>query len=384
MRKIAHKALFIALAIAASSCAANAESKLDEIISSVKKEVAPDTRTTIWEISSEKKGSEYIITGKVDREQSKTELIKALDESGVKYSAEITILPTGDKQWGIIDSSIASLRGDGKHSAELVTQALAGTPVKILEEKGSWLRIQTPDNYISYSPASSVTELTEEELAAWKKSKRYIVTANSTIITEEAKENSEVVSQVYLGTILEEVPTTFAIKYIKVKFIDNREGYIKKSDVEEFASWSEQKYNPELINRTAHSMIGVPYLWGGFSTYANDCSGFAKLCYSANGIILQRDASQQALTGNIIDASNWAKAEFGDLYFFGGTRVTHVAIHLQDGEYIHSNGSGQLKVNSVDPESDIYTESKLLTISRIKDSIGTTGITTFKEHPWYF
>lgn len=384
MRKGTFKTLLATLVIATFSLSATATEKVEQIISSVKKEVAPDTRTTIWEIKPEKNGSEYIITGKVDKAQSKTALINALDKSGIKYTEKVTILPTREKQWGVVNSAIASLRGDGKHSAELVTQALTGTPVRILEEKGSWLRIQTPDNYISYSPASSITEMTEAELNEWKKSKRYIVTVNNTIITEKDDSNSPVVSQVFLGAILKESAKPNK-EYVKVEFVDGRKGYIKTSDIQEFQEWANQSYNPELIEKTARSMIGVPYLWGGFSTFANDCSGFAKLCYAANGIILQRDASQQALTGKIIKAEDWKSAIFGDLFFFGGTRVTHVAIHLNNGDYIHSNGSGKLSINnSVNPESDIYTESNILTISRINGSQETKGITTFKQHPWYF
>ena len=37
----------------------------------------------------------------------------------------------------------------------------------------------------------------------------------------------------------------------------------------------------------------------------------------ANGIILQRDASQQALTGKIIKAEDWKEAQLGDLLFWG-------------------------------------------------------------------
>ena len=129
-------------------------------------------------------------------------------------------------------------------------------------------------------------------------------------------------------------------------------------------------------------MMGSGYLWGGTSTKVTDCSGLVKVCYLANGIIVQRDASQQALTGQKI--AHWHDARLGDLLFFGNSktgRVTHVGIYLRDGRYIHC--SGQVKVNSLDPASPDYLYSPL-SISRIDGQIGTRGITTVKRHPWYF
>ena len=47
-------------------------------------------------------------------------------------------------------------------------------------------------------------------------------------------------------------------------------------------------------------MTGVPYLWGGNSSKANDCSGFTQTVFKTLGIQLPRDARQQALLEKII------------------------------------------------------------------------------------
>ena len=129
-------------------------------------------------------------------------------------------------------------------------------------------------------------------------------------------------------------------------------------------------------------MLGSGYLWGGTSTKVTDCSGLMKIAYLANGIILSRDASQQALTGEKI--ADWHKAELGDLLFFGNSktgRVTHVGMYLRDGLYIHC--SGQVKINSLEEKSPLYLYSPL-SISRIKTKIGTTGIIPVRDHSWFF
>ena len=131
--------------------------------------------------------------------------------------------------------------------------------------------------------------------------------------------------------------------------------------------------------------MGSGYLWGGTSTKVTDCSGLTKISYFSNAIILQRDASQQALTGLKIDTSKgWNKLQTGDLLFFGNAktgRVTHVGLYLRDGNYIHC--SGRVKINSLDPANATYLYSPL-SASRIAGRVGSRGITAVKDHPWYF
>ena len=130
--------------------------------------------------------------------------------------------------------------------------------------------------------------------------------------------------------------------------------------------------------------MGFPYLWGGASTKAVDCSGFTKLVYYTQGIILARDASQQARYGHPVDISRLENLAKGDLLFFGNSaeRPSHVGIHLGNGDFIHS--SGRVHISSIipgDPKND--PERNFVAARRIVNSLDMEGITRVAKHPWY-
>lgn len=361
---------------------ANAQQNVNELLGTIKKELAPDSRTAICELKAEERDGKWLIKGKVDNNILKHDVINALNAAQVTFTDSISVLEyTQEHPWALVKLSIASLRTAGKHAAEMATQAIMGTPVKILEYDGDWVRVQTPDQYIAYIPGNSLHKISQTEFDTWRKAPRYIVTVYQSQLVE-APESENTVSDLVLGNILECKGEDG--EWMKLATPDGREGYVKKSEVKELGIWAEQIFNPELIKKVAFRMMGSGYLWGGTSTKITDCSGLVKVSYFANGIILQRDASQQALTGEIIPAENWKEAQLGDLLFFGSKsgRVTHVAIYLKDGEYIHC--SGRVKLNSVDPEAESYLTTPFLSISRINGMIGTKGITTVKNHIWYF
>ena len=374
------KLIFLLIAIA---CIMPAQARcLKQVVDSLKKEYAPDGRTAVWQIDCEEHYQAWTLKGVVDNAKNKALILDEAKHLGINVVDSIAVLENSlEKPWAIVKLAIASLRTDGRHAAEMATQAIMGMPVKVLEKKGDWYRVQTPDNYISYCPGNSLQLVGEREMKAWRSAKRYIVTAyQSQMVAKPGSD--ETVSDLVLGNILEYKGKSG--KWIKLSTPDGREGYVAQSDVKEFAQWAQQKPDMKLVEKTARRMMGAGYLWGGTSTKVTDCSGLAKVSYFANAIILQRDASQQALTGKKIAADDWKQARQGDLVFFGSKsgRVTHVGIYLRGGQYIHC--SGRVKINSVDPKASDYLTTPFLSISRIDGEVGTAGIVAVKDHEWYF
>lgn len=381
MKKITKTLLVIASVLL--TCQAWAATP-NEIITNLKQRIAPDKRTAVWDVKVVSQKGVVTVAGTVGTTEQKDAISAELEKNGIKnYNNNVIVLENSvpeTKQWALVKLGIASLRCNGEHAAEMATQAIMGTPVKVLKYDGDgWCRVVTPDDYISYVPANSLIFRSSKQMAEWRAAKRYIVTTYCTRLVTEPM-GDETISDLTMGCILEYKGEKNG--WVCLATPDGRKGYVEPESVKDLDEWKLQSFDASLIEKTARRMMGSGYLWGGTTTKVTDCSGLSKISYFSNGIILQRDASQQALTGKKIN--DWHNAKLGDLLFFGNSktgRVTHVGIYLRDGKYIHC--SGQVKINSLDPKDPTYLYSAL-SISRIDGMIGTKGITTVTQHKWYF
>ncbi len=383
--------LLLTLSIVLISCNVTHRKKANKIITEFQQEKAIDKRETIFTVETIFKNGQLILTGETDNSELKNELLSSL--KNLKVADQITVLPdstVGENTFGLINLSVANLRSAPQHSAELATQALLGTPVKILKINNGWYLIQTPDKYISWVNYAGVEPISEKQFADWKQSKKVIFTADNGSVYETDKFLNPV-SDITLGNILEETGRNY--KAIKVRFPDGRTGFTSQKNWTDFEYFKNTiTIDTTQLKKMAEQFMGRPYLWGGTSARAMDCSGFVKILYFMNGIILARDASQQIRYGELVETeSGYDNLLTGDLLFFGEKatakskeKITHVALSLGGTEYI--NEAGRMIRNSFNPESKIYSEYRKNSFAGARRVIGseeTDGIQQIKNHPWY-
>jgi hypothetical protein len=263
-----------------------------------------------------------------------------------------------------------------------------GTPVRILKNSDGWLLIQTPDLYIGWVDNDAINDMTDGEYLSWKASPRIFYMGKTGDILANP-EPGKVISDIVAGCILREGRQENG--FSEVILPDGRRGFINKNEAIPLGQIIPGKLlTPENLVRTAESFMGIPYLWGGTSSKGFDCSGFVKTIYYLNGIILQRDASQQFGHGIRIRRSYYPDSlKAGDLLFFGSSgqgrpHATHVAMYIGNTDFIHA--SGRVKINSLDStrsEFSRFRRNSFLGIRRITGAPFDKGIVPITESNWY-
>jgi cell wall-associated NlpC family hydrolase len=79
----------------------------------------------------------------------------------------------------------------------------------------------------------------------------------------------------------------------------------------------------------AQRLLDVVYIWGGVSAYGIDCSGLVHLAWRRLGVLLPRDADDQAAATTPVPLGTERP---GDLYFFArpGRKIHHIGIVTAD------------------------------------------------------
>ena len=96
----------------------------------------------------------------------------------------------------------------------------------------------------------------------------------------------------------------------------------------------------EDLVRSARRYLGVPYVLGGETPEAFDCSGYVRWVFAEYGITFPRTAKEQAAFGQ---APPWEDNTLlpGDLlFFYGGQGAQHIAIYVGRDSIIHASSSG--------------------------------------------
>ncbi|NLA15747.1 MAG: C40 family peptidase [Bacteroidales bacterium] len=370
--------------------------KLSVISENMRKGLAPDRREKVYEVRFEKqKGTQtFIAKGVTTESEIGVALVAAAASVGIELEDSLTVLPApslGEKIYGITAQSVINLRYEPRYGSESATQTLMGTPLQILEKRNGWSRVRTPEGYLAWVTSSSVIEMDKEAFEKWAAAEKVIINTHYTLFREEPLPGAPVVSDGIWGNIV--TLEGYTPQYYKIRLPNGKQAYVLRYHAESFQKWA-LSANPmaEDIIATALQCKGFPYLWAGTSVKAMDCSGLVKTVFYINGLVLLRDASQQARMGELLDITDgWKNLQMGDLLFFGhkatadkGESITHVGIYIGDGRFIHAAGS--VRVNSLDPQSDIYYEgsTRWIKASRILNHIDDgTYVVSVREHPWY-
>lgn len=366
--KFSFKSISIAfLVFLIVACNPSQKQVVEQKIQNTADHFAPDSRVAMFDILAETDNGGWILRGETDLSKAKAALLDTLSNLGVSVIDSIKVLPASELNGdtlGIVNNSVANIRSEPSHPAQLVTQATLGMPLKVLKKDGGWYLVQTPDDYLGWIDSGGFEAMTAKEFEVWKTAPKMIYLDVYGFAYEDPSVDSPQTSDLVSGSILELNGTEG--DYYHVSYPDGRTGYVSHSEARSFDDWKASvEVTQDRLIQTARTMKGAPYLWGGTSSKGMDCSGFTKTIYFMSGWIIPRDASQQVRAGRPVNTSDgFDNLQPGDLLFFGrpatdstSQRVVHVGMWIGNNEFIHS--SGRVRISSVDPAAENYDEYNL-------------------------
>lgn len=352
------------------------ENEASEYIAEVREDHAPDKRVALFDVESIEKEGNYVLRGQSNLPEAVNQLKERLRKADIEFTDSIRMLPAReleDKIHAVVKNSVANIRSNPGHSAELATQATLGTPLKVFDKNDNWYLVQTPDGYLSWVDSGGISLMNDRELQEWKTSEKVIFLEPFGHAYEQANTGAQTISDVVAGNIFEVKGQQNG--FYEVKYPDGRIAYLEETKARPYRDWlNSLDQTKESFVETSKKLMGLPYLWGGTSSKGVDCSGYTKTVFFLNGMVIPRDASQQIHTGIVVDSTrNFKNLQQGDLLFFGKPatetskeRVIHVGMWIGDNKFIHSMGDVHISnMDSTAADFDEYNYNRYLRTKRL-------------------
>lgn len=273
--------------------------------------------------------------------------------------------PVQIQEW--LDSMTVDEFRDLTDSSRTQTQALYGSRVIILETQGDWYKIAVPYQppsasepqigYQGWVPSSQIS-VDDDYYGALQQTQQFVqVTKPKTTTIYQDPQLSESIMDISFNTRL---PLLAQLSNATQVAVPGGIAYLSKADVSTYKHVSDiPRPTAQDVVETGKLFTGLPYLWGGASGFAFDCSGFTSTMYASHGIVIPRDSGPQAQSelGTKVETPD---LKAGDLLFYARNltnprTIFHVAMYAGDGKMLEAYKAGvTLRLTPVRLEEDYW------------------------------
>ncbi len=265
-----------------------------------------------------------------------------------KSSTQIVVVP------------VTNIYSHPSDESDVVSQAIYGSNVTLLTARGEWCRIQTADRYKGWVPSrhlrlvqsgagyATTGVIVQVESLFANLYREPDVTRHKPVLTipfetrlevipdEKDKKDNQEENRKKAATPAKEIKPA-PEGWLQVRLPGKTAAWIQSADV---IPDPKPLSIPESIE-LAKRFLGLPYLWGGTSSFGFDCSGFTQMLLRLRGVSMPRDADKQAAWTGVIPVDR-KDLQPGDLLFFGSSarNVTHTGMYIGDGQFIQATTAG--------------------------------------------
>ncbi|HZT29320.1 MAG TPA: NlpC/P60 family protein [Bryobacteraceae bacterium] len=235
----------------------------------------------------------------------------------------------------VVVRPVANMYSRPTRDADVVSQAIYGAGVDRLEEESGWTKIRTADQYTGWMPVEDLRPLRSGERPYAASGKvAQVDSLFAHLYREPDVTRHEPLLTVPFETRLEVVAEpSDQPRWLQVRLPDDRPAWVQRGDV----LTDPRPLSLEEMLALSKRFLGLPYTWGGASSFGFDCSGFTQMLYRRHGVLLPRDAGPQAAWEGVqpVDRGHLRP---GDLLFFGSSaaHITHTGLYLGGGQFINA------------------------------------------------
>ncbi|MFH0980464.1 MAG: NlpC/P60 family protein [Planctomycetota bacterium] len=275
-------------------------------------------------------------------------VMEALGDVGIEHVRdEMRVLPDaerlGDRRFGACQHSLALTFAEPGEQGKEQTQLLFGEPVFLLDREGGDYLLHSGDGYWGWVRQDAIHAMTDEEFQQYS-----------------AHTQAVVLDDIDLGSVRIFRGARVAVDgenvggRLTLVWPDGRRSPLPASKLR--SESAVQKEAAEARVRAALDLRSTPYLFGGRSPLGLDCSGLVSSACARTGLVLARDAWQQAFAGSLV-ATRWHRKGLraGDLVFFidASGKIHHTGVAVSPTHLVHASPPC-VQISSLRPGDRLY------------------------------
>lgn len=178
----------------------------------------------------------------------------------------------------LINQPVVNIYYHPKEGTEINSQAIYGSVVKIIDHNNDWSKIRTIDGVegwvLSYQLITNPSYESSDHLRPTKSLFAHIYRVTDTT------PHPPLLTLPYGSMVKLDDTIDSGKRWVSIELLSGEKVWIQRGDID----FSPQFKTLEELLVFSKKFLGLPYTWGGTSSYGFDCSGFVQILFKEMGL----------------------------------------------------------------------------------------------------